>query len=45
MPDDMELVEGKAGVGQFLTTPLMKAGDMSMLTDSICLGGQPWSWR
>ena len=40
-------------LGSSLVTPLMKAGDMSMLTEVICSGGQPgdrppaprWSWH
>lgn len=32
-------------VGSSSITPLMKAGDMSMLTDSFLSGGHPWASR
>jgi len=42
MPDDVELVEGDAGVGQLLGAALDgRPATWSMLTDSICSGGQP----
>ena len=40
--NDLKLVKGDSGVGQVVSSPLIKAGDMSIDIDSMACGSPPW---